>query len=286
MALIEAHVPALGAELQRAAAWVARNPRDAGLLSMRQQAAQAGVSPNSMARLAQALGYEGYGPFRQVFQDALGHGAPAYRNACAACKAKPPASSMTRCCARTWTMRARPRWPMRPDIARAVQRMRGAAPLFPGHAVLLRHQLSLRLRVQHDRRQWRAGAWTGRHLSRPARRRRAGGPAGLRHPESLRTPDAGSGAGLPPGRRAGAGADRQPAGADPGPRHAGAAVRCRHAVLFPFDGGIAGAGRAAAGWPPPAARPRNSASTPSSGGWTRPAPISAVAGPRRGARKT
>ena len=30
-----------------------------------------------MARLAQALGYEGYGPFRQVFQDALGHGAPA-----------------------------------------------------------------------------------------------------------------------------------------------------------------------------------------------------------------
>ena len=94
MALIEAHVPALGAELQRAAAWVARNPRDAGLLSMRQQAAQAGVSPNSMARLAQALGYEGYGPFRQVFQDALGHGA-AYRNACAACKAKPPASSMT-----------------------------------------------------------------------------------------------------------------------------------------------------------------------------------------------
>ena len=79
MALIEAHVPALGAELQRAAAWVARNPRDAGLLSMRQQAAQAGVSPNSMARLAQALGYEGYGPFRQVFQDALGHGAPAYK---------------------------------------------------------------------------------------------------------------------------------------------------------------------------------------------------------------
>ena len=46
---------------------------------MRQQAAQAGVSPNSMARLAQALGYDGYGPFRQVFQDALGHGAPAYK---------------------------------------------------------------------------------------------------------------------------------------------------------------------------------------------------------------
>ncbi|AUT48469.1 ABC transporter substrate-binding protein [Achromobacter sp. AONIH1] len=34
-------------------------------------------------------------------------------------------------------------------------------------------------------------------------------------------------------------------------------------------------------WPPPAARPRNSASTPSSGGWTRPAPISAA---RRRAR--
>ena len=243
-----------------------------------------------MARLAQALGYEGYGPFRQVFQDALGHGAPAYKERVRRLQGE-AASQFDDALLRTHLDNARsPTVANAPsDIARAVQRMRGAAPLFPGHAVLLRHQLSLRLRVQHDRRQWRAGAWTGRHLSRPARRRRAGGPAGLRHPESLRTPDAGSGAGLPPGRRAGAGADRQPAGADPGPRHAGAAVRCRHAVLFPFDGGIAGAGRAAAGQA--GRRRRRGRATAhrrlrAAAGRVQRLFRRPVAGPRRGARKT
>ena len=108
---------------------MARNLRDAGLLSMRQQAAQAGVSPNSMARLAQALGYDGYGPFRQVFQDALGHGAPAYKERVRRLQGE-TASQFDDALLRTWTMRARPRWPMRlGDIARAVQRMqrRGAS---------------------------------------------------------------------------------------------------------------------------------------------------------------
>ena len=41
-------------------------------------------------------------------------------------------------------------------------------------------------------------------------------------------------------------------------------------------GSLALVERLLASWPPPAARPRNSASTPSSGGWTRPAPISAA----------
>ena len=131
MALIEAHVPALGAELQRAAAWVARNPRDAGLLSMRQQAAQAGVSPNSMARLAQALGYEGYGPFRQVFQDALGHGAPAYKERVRRLQGE-AASQFDDALLRTHLDNARsPTVANAPkDIARAVQRMRAARRLY------------------------------------------------------------------------------------------------------------------------------------------------------------
>jgi DNA-binding MurR/RpiR family transcriptional regulator len=131
MALIEAQVPALGVELQRAAAWVARNPRDAGLLSMRQQAAQAGVSPNSMARLAQALGYDGYGPFRQVFQDALGHGAPAYKERVRRLQGE-TASQFDDALLRTHLDNARsPTVANAPkDIARAVQRMRAARRLY------------------------------------------------------------------------------------------------------------------------------------------------------------
>ena len=289
MALIEAHVPALGAELQRAAAWVARNPRDAGLLSMRQQAAQAGVSPNSMARLAQALGYEGYGPFRQVFQDALGHGAPAYKERVRRLQGE-AASQFDDALLRTHLDNARsptvanaPKDIARPCSACAARRLyflgtrsrfaisyhfAYAYSMIAGNGVLV-HGLGGTYPDQLD----------------------AAGPEDLlvcvtQNPYGRQTLEA---AGLPPGRRAGAGADRQPAGADPGPRHAGAAVRCRHAVLFPFDGGIAGAGRAAAGQA--GRRRRRGRATAhrrlrAAAGRVQRLFRRPVAGPRRGARKT
>ena len=76
---IEAVFQSLGPELQRAAAWVLNHPREVGLNSMRQQATQAGVSANTMIRLAQSVGYDSYIPFRQVFQDALTSGEPHYK---------------------------------------------------------------------------------------------------------------------------------------------------------------------------------------------------------------
>ena len=76
---IEARFDSLGLELQRCARWAADHPREVGLLSMRQQAQQAGATPTSMVRMARALGYADYAAFRQPFQDALASPVPAFR---------------------------------------------------------------------------------------------------------------------------------------------------------------------------------------------------------------
>ncbi|MCC5956772.1 MAG: MurR/RpiR family transcriptional regulator [Natronohydrobacter sp.] len=62
---------ALPAQLQKAARWVADNPQDVALLSMREQARRAGVQPATMTRLAQALGFEGYEGLREGHRAAL-----------------------------------------------------------------------------------------------------------------------------------------------------------------------------------------------------------------------
>lgn len=58
-------------ELQRAARWIADHPSEAGLLSMRQQARDAGVSAPTMLRLARALGFADYAGLRRPFQEAM-----------------------------------------------------------------------------------------------------------------------------------------------------------------------------------------------------------------------
>jgi DNA-binding MurR/RpiR family transcriptional regulator len=68
----------LSPELQRAAQWLAAHPRDVGVMSMRQQARAAGVSPPTMSRLARALDYPDYASLRRAFQDALAGPAPRY----------------------------------------------------------------------------------------------------------------------------------------------------------------------------------------------------------------
>ncbi len=61
----------LPGQLQKAADWIAANPQDVALLSMREQARRAGVQPATMTRLAQALGYDGYEAVRGLHGDAL-----------------------------------------------------------------------------------------------------------------------------------------------------------------------------------------------------------------------
>lgn len=57
--------------MQQAARFVLQNPQEVALLSMREQARAAGVSPATMTRLAQFLGLSGYDEVRTLYHDAI-----------------------------------------------------------------------------------------------------------------------------------------------------------------------------------------------------------------------
>src|SRR5690606_24333350 len=61
-------------QIRTAAQWVVDNPRDVALLSMREQAKKAGVTPASMTRLAQRMGFEGYDGLRDVYAERIRRG--------------------------------------------------------------------------------------------------------------------------------------------------------------------------------------------------------------------
>ncbi|TPI51982.1 MULTISPECIES: MurR/RpiR family transcriptional regulator [unclassified Mesorhizobium] len=61
-------------QLRAAAQWVLDNPRDVALLSMRVQAQRAGVTPASMTRLAQRMGFDGYDSLRDLYAEQLRRG--------------------------------------------------------------------------------------------------------------------------------------------------------------------------------------------------------------------
>ena len=71
--LLAARLDSLPARMQQAARWIAANPREVALLSMREQARMAGVQPATMTRLAQALGYDGFEALRAEHAAALRH---------------------------------------------------------------------------------------------------------------------------------------------------------------------------------------------------------------------
>src|SRR5207244_10434538 len=61
-------------QLQAAARYVLDRPRDVALLSMREQARQAGVQPATMTRLAKHLGMDGYDRVRELYAAAVRDG--------------------------------------------------------------------------------------------------------------------------------------------------------------------------------------------------------------------
>lgn len=73
--LIEREFDELSPELQRAARWVRDHGAALALGSMRRSAREAGVSPATMTRLAQRLGFGGFEALRQPFVDRLAAGA-------------------------------------------------------------------------------------------------------------------------------------------------------------------------------------------------------------------
>jgi DNA-binding MurR/RpiR family transcriptional regulator len=64
----------MSGQLQTAARFVLDRPRDVALLSMREQARQAGVQPATMTRLAQHLGLSGYEEIREAYAAAVRSG--------------------------------------------------------------------------------------------------------------------------------------------------------------------------------------------------------------------
>jgi len=68
--LTRAH-PNLSPQVRKAAAYVLENPGDVATLSMRKVAAAARVPPPTLPRLAQALGFETYDSFREIYQRQL-----------------------------------------------------------------------------------------------------------------------------------------------------------------------------------------------------------------------
>jgi DNA-binding MurR/RpiR family transcriptional regulator len=61
-------------QLQAGARYVLDRPRDVALLSMREQARQAGVQPATMTRLAKRLGMDGYNDVRELYATAVRDG--------------------------------------------------------------------------------------------------------------------------------------------------------------------------------------------------------------------
>ena len=69
----------LSPQLREAARWVIDHPADVALLSTREQARRAGVTPATMTRLAQHFGLPGYDRVRQLHADAVRRQPETYR---------------------------------------------------------------------------------------------------------------------------------------------------------------------------------------------------------------
>lgn len=62
---------AMSPQLRKAAAYVLDHPADVGFASVRELADAAAVKPNTLVRMARAIGFEGYDEFRQPFRREL-----------------------------------------------------------------------------------------------------------------------------------------------------------------------------------------------------------------------
>lgn len=71
LARLEAGFEDLSPQLKRAARFIIDNPREVGVQSMRALAGKAEVHPNTLVRLAQAIGFDGFEALRERFRDFL-----------------------------------------------------------------------------------------------------------------------------------------------------------------------------------------------------------------------
>lgn len=74
IAKLQASFPMLSPRMRAAARYLLDHPNEIGVSSMRQVASAADVTPNTLVRLAQALGFDGYEEFRHPFRETLRRG--------------------------------------------------------------------------------------------------------------------------------------------------------------------------------------------------------------------
>ena len=76
--LVADALPELTPEPRKAAAWLLENPAEIGVSSLRQIAEAADVKPNTLVRMARALGFAGFEDFRRPFRETLRTGASSF----------------------------------------------------------------------------------------------------------------------------------------------------------------------------------------------------------------
>ncbi len=68
-------LPTLSPQLRKAARFALDHPREVGVSSISELATAAGVKPNTLVRMARAVGFEGYEGFREPFREMIRTGA-------------------------------------------------------------------------------------------------------------------------------------------------------------------------------------------------------------------
>jgi DNA-binding MurR/RpiR family transcriptional regulator len=71
---LSAEYSSLTPEVRKAATYVLDNPNDISVSSIREIAAAAAVKPNTLVRLARAIGFDGYEEFREPFREEIRRG--------------------------------------------------------------------------------------------------------------------------------------------------------------------------------------------------------------------
>ena len=71
---LASELDSLAPQTRKAARYLLENPNEIGISTIRELAALAGVTPNTLVRLAQGLGFAGYDAFRETFRDRIRRG--------------------------------------------------------------------------------------------------------------------------------------------------------------------------------------------------------------------
>ncbi len=78
LAALSASLDELSPQVRQAASYVLDNPGEIAVTSMRGMAEAAEVKPNTLVRMARAVGFDGYDDFREPFRQQAADGAPTF----------------------------------------------------------------------------------------------------------------------------------------------------------------------------------------------------------------